>query len=178
MTTQPFAVKQQQCNVMGLILSWVVYLAGLVVLGYERHWVGGLIWLVLVPCIRWTLFRYFPSISRFLGYGRVDDKLPAKVSPAHVVVTFYSFFSCPFCPIVWQRLEALQKEMDFTLEKIDVTLKPQILVSKGISAVPVVEVGKDRLTGNATSEQLAALIESGRGLELELARTSEPLGVA
>jgi hypothetical protein len=172
MTTQPFAVKQQQCNVMGLILSWVVYLAGLVVLGYERHWVGGLFWLVLVPCVRLTLFRYFPSISRFLGYGRVDDKLPAKVSPAHVAVTF------PFCPIVWQRLEALQKEMDFTLEKIDVTLKPQILVSKGISAVPVVEVGKDRLTGNATSEQLAALIERGLELELELARTSEPLGVA
>jgi hypothetical protein len=51
-------------------------------------------------------------------------------------------------------------------------------VSKGISAVPVVEVGKDRLTGNATSEQLAALIERGLELELELARTSEPLGVA
>jgi CBS domain-containing protein len=62
---------------------------------------------------------------------------------------------------VLQRLEALQREMDFTLEKIDVTLKPQILVSKGISAVPVVEVGNDRLVGNATSEQLAELIGLG-----------------
>jgi len=171
-TTRFIAVKQQQCNVMGLIFSWAVYLGGLAVLGYERHWVGGLLWLVLVPCIRWALFHYFPSISRFLGYGRVDDKLPAKVSRAHVLVTFYSFFSCPFCPIVWQRLGALQKEMDFTLEKIDVTFKPHILVSKGISAVPVVEVGKDRLTGNATTEQLAALIGLG------LAGTSEPVKVA
>jgi thiol-disulfide isomerase/thioredoxin len=173
MSTQPIAVKQQQCNVMGLILSWVGYLAGLVVFGYERHWVAGLVWLLLVPCVRWILFRYFPSISRFLGYGRVDDKLPATVTQAHVVVTFYGFFSCPFCPIVWQRLEALQKEMDFTLEKIDVTFKPQILISKHIAAVPVVEVGKDRVVGNATTEQLAALIGFG------LTRTApEPFRVA
>ena len=161
MTTQRIAAKKQQCNVTGLILSWVGYLAGLAYMGYERHWVGGACWLVHVPSVRWALFRYFHSISRFLGYGRVDDQLPVKVSRAPVAVTFYSFFSCPFCPIVLQRLEALQREMDFTLEKIDVTLKPQILVSKGISAVPVVEVGNDRLVGNATSEQLAELIGLG-----------------
>jgi Glutaredoxin-like domain (DUF836) len=168
MSTQLIAAKKQQCNVMGLILSWVGYLAGLGYMGYERHWKGGLIWLVVVPCIRWVLFRYFHGVSRFLGYGRVDNKLPAQVKPARVAVTFYSFFSCPFCPIVGQRLEALQKEMDFTLERIDVTLKPQILLSKGISAVPVVEVGNDRLVGNATTEQLAILIERG------FARTFEP----
>jgi CBS domain-containing protein len=67
-----------------------------------------------------------------------------------------------------QRLEALQKEMDFTLERIDVTFKPQTLVSKGISAVPVVEVGNERLVGNATSEQLADLIALG------LAQSSTP----
>jgi hypothetical protein len=162
MTTQPFTVKKQQCNVTGLILSWVVYLVVIGFLAQERHWAGGLAWLILVPCIRWILFRYFPSISRFLGYGRVDDVLPATVSHARVAVTFYSFFSCPFCPIVWQRLEALQKEMDFTLEKIDVTLKPQILMSKGISAVPVVEVGENRLVGIATTEELADLIARAR----------------
>jgi glutaredoxin len=176
MTTQRIAAKKQQCQVMGLILSWVGYLAALAYMGYERHRVAGLIWLVVVPGIRWALFRYFPSISRFLGYGRVDDQLPAHVSRARVAVTFYSFFSCPFCPIVLQRLEALQREMDFTLEKIDVTLKPQILVSKGISAVPVVEVGNERLVGNATSEQLVELI--GLGLA-QLSETSPaPVKVA
>src|SRR5580698_6276960 len=160
--TAPYAVKQQQCSVIGLILSWVAYIAVLGYMGYERRWAGGLIWLVAVPSVRWVLFRYFPSISRFLGYGRVDDRLPEKLTQARVAVTFYSFFSCPFCPIVWLRLQALQKEMDFTLQKIDVTLKPQILMSKGISAVPVVEVGEDRLVGNATSEQLAELIGLAR----------------
>jgi hypothetical protein len=172
--------KDQQCNVSGLILSWVAYLAVLVYMGYERRWAGGLIWLIVVPSVRWALFHYFPSISRFLGYGRVDDSLPENLTRASVAVTFYSFFSCPFCPIVWQRLQALQKEMDFTLEKIDVTLKPQILMSKGISAVPVVEVGndllgKDRLVGNATTEQLAALISHARRLE---PLPSEPVEVA
>jgi hypothetical protein len=133
-------------------------MAGVVFFVYERNWSAGLLWFALVPCARWALFRYFPSVSRFLGYGRLDDRLPAKVSGSRAAVTFYSFFSCPFCPIVLQRLQALQKKMEFTLETVDVTFQPQVLARKGIFSVPVVEVGTNRLTGNATTEQLAALI--------------------
>jgi glutaredoxin len=162
LSSQPLAFKDQQCNVSGLALSWLGYLGGLVYFTYvfasEGRWIGGLLFLVIVPSARWALFRFFPSISRFLGYGRVDDRLPASVDTALVTVTFYSFFSCPFCPIVLRRLEALQEAMGFTLEKIDVTLKPQILLSKGIRSVPVVEVGGNRLVGNATTAQLAELI--------------------
>ncbi len=169
MTTSRSPFKQQQCSVPSLILSWLVYLAGLAYMGYERHWIGGLLWLVLVPSVRLVLYRCFPKISRFLGYGRVGDQFPAKLSKACVAVTFYSFFSCPFCPIVLQRLQGLQKEMEFTLQEIDVTLKPQILMSRGIFTVPVVEVGKNRLVGNATSEQLARLIGLAQPLELSKA---------
>jgi predicted rRNA methylase YqxC with S4 and FtsJ domains len=49
--------------------------------------------------------------------------------------------------------------MGFTLHRIDVTLKPQILLQKGIKSVPVVEVGQNRLVGHATTEQLVELIE-------------------
>jgi hypothetical protein len=52
--------------------------------------------------------------------------------------------------------------MNFSLEEVDITLRPGILVAKGIRAVPVVEVGDRRLDGNATSAQLADLI-SGAG---------------
>jgi hypothetical protein len=52
----------------------------------------------------------------------------------------------------------LQKQMGFTLEIFDVTLRPQMLLSKGIRSVPVVEVGDHRLVGNSTTEQLAVLI--------------------
>jgi hypothetical protein len=41
-----------------------------------------------------------------------------------------------------------------------VTLKPDLLVSKGIKALPVVEIGDTHRTGNATSEELAAFIST------------------
>ena len=109
--------KKQQCNVAGLALSWIGYPAGLGYFSYQRRWVAALLWMVGVPCLRWALFRFFPRISRFLGYGRIVDKF-APIPPPHanpraapVAVNFYSFFSCPFCPIVLARLQALQKQM-------------------------------------------------------------------
>ena len=87
-----------------------------------------------------------------------------------MAVNFYSFFSCPFCPIVLARLQALQLHMGFRLTTFDLTLKPQALMAKGIRSVPVVEVGDHRLVGNSTTEQLAALIALGRGPEPLLPR--------
>jgi glutaredoxin len=75
----------------------------------------------------------------------------------------YKAVGCPFCPIVEERLDRLEGEGGFTLRKIDVTLRPGTLAAKGIKAVPVVEAGGQRLTGNATSQQLAALVEGARG---------------
>lgn len=158
MNKQPFALKEQRCSVLGLALGWLGYFAGVLYFVYQRSWVGGSLFVVLVPCLRWALFHYFPSVSRFLGYGTVDDQVAESAGTARVAVTFYSFFSCPFCPIVLRRLEALQKVMEFTLEKIDLTLQPQMVVSKGIRSVPVVEVGGQQLIGNLTTAQLAEFI--------------------
>ena len=158
MNKKPIAFKKQQCNVLALALGWLGYFGGLIYFAYQRSWVFGALFVVLVPCVRWALFHFFPRLSRFLGYGRVDDQIPESTNTARVAVTFYSFFSCPFCPIVLRRLQALQQIMDFTLEKIDVTLKPQMVVSKGIRSVPVVEVGGKRLVGNLTTAQLAQFI--------------------
>ena len=162
MKSEPTSLKKQQCTVVGLILSWVAYPGAAGWLAYAHGWAVAGVWLVMVPIIRWMLFRHFASVSRFLGYGRITDAAPASVPHAAVLVRFYSFFSCPFCPIVLQRLLALQKEMGFTLEQVDVTRQPQLLVSKGILAVPVVEAGERRLVGNATTEQLAELIAPAR----------------
>ena len=152
------SVNNQQCSVSGLIISWAGYATGVAFFAWQRNWMAGLSWLVLVPLIRWILFRNFPSVSRFFGYGRVDDQLPSQLSATPLTVTFYSFFSCPFCPIVLRRLEALEHDMGFTLERIDISLKPEILIRKKIRSVPVVEAGGERLVGNATSEQLAVFI--------------------
>ena len=164
--------KEQQCNVVGLALGWIRYAVGMGYFTYQHQSVVALLWLAGVPGLRWALFHFFPRISRFLGYGRIADTLPSipplRVNPqtAPVAVNFYTFFSCPFCPIVLARLQALQKQMGFTLKMIDVTLKPQTLMTKGIRSVPVVEVGDHRLVGNSTTEQLAALIALGQTPEL------------
>jgi glutaredoxin len=167
-------LKEQQCSVVGLALSWIGYAAGLAYFSYQREWAFALLWLMGVPSLRWALFHFFLRISRFLGYGRIVDKFgpipPLHTDPpsAAMDVNFYSFFSCPFCPIVLARLQALQKQMGFTLKTFDVTLKPQTLMSKGIRSVPVVEVGDHRLVGNSTTEQLVGLIELGQAPELLL----------
>lgn len=160
------SVRKQECTVQSLYLSWaafaIVYLVGLVFSAYKAHWIGLLWWLVLLPCARWASLKLSRQMSKWKVYGSVDDKLPASVEKTGVEVTYYSLLGCPFCPIVKQRLEALQKEMDFMLTKIDLTLKPQLAASRGIQTVPVVEVGKERLMGNATTEQLAKLIAGAR----------------
>lgn len=63
-------------------------------------------------------------------------------------MTLYTAVGCPFCPLVKQRLLALQVQMGFELEEVDVTLKPDLLIAKGIRAVPVVEVGEQRVVGS------------------------------
>ena len=165
-------IKKQQCSFVGLALGWMGYAVGLGYFTYQRQWVAALLWMAGVAGLRWALYRSFPRISRFLGYGRIVDKLSSSSPPyadpraVPVAVNLYTFFSCPFCPIVLARLQALQKQMPFTLNVIDVTLTPQTLMRKGIRSVPVVEVGDDHLVGNSTTEQLAALIARGHAPEV------------
>ena len=160
------AVSKQQCKLTNLyssvLIFAILYLGGVAFYFYRGNWSVLLSWLVLLPCARWLSLRLSPLTSKWRGQGSVDDTLPSSVNQAHVEVAFYSHNGCPFCPIVKRRLEALQREMDFTLTKIDLTFKPQFAASKGIRSVPVVEVGKERLVGNATSEQLAQLIAAAQ----------------
>ena len=150
--------RPQQCTVSSLYASWLPYPLGFVFFAVVGNWIGGLAWMISVPCLRWAYVKLFPSLSGLKQYGSVEDKPPAHLVRAPVKVTFYSFLSCPFCPIVLARLEALQKEMGFYLEKVDVTFQPQVLANLGIRSVPVVEVGIRHLVGNATSEQLAEFV--------------------
>jgi hypothetical protein len=48
--------------------------------------------------------------------------------------------------------------MGFELKEIDVTLRPEVLIHKGIRALPVIEVGTTQWIGNATSDQLVTWI--------------------
>lgn len=155
---QLFAASNQQCSVTSLYRIGLCYAAGLLILGVLTNWIGLALWSVLVPAGKFAQIRFFPRFARFTPYGNVADSLPASVQRAPVNVTFYHALGCPFCPIVLERLQALQKQMGFTLERVDVTFKPQLLAAQGIRSVPVVSVGRNTLVGNATSAQLASLI--------------------
>jgi glutaredoxin len=149
---------KQQCFLAMIYFSWAIYLGGAVYLLHSSRWAIAIAWLLLAPVAQWAYLRSFPKISRAMGYGSLTDTVPRSVAPAPVLVTLYTALGCPFCPIVEQRLEALRSRMNFSLEKVDITLKPHLIAAKNIRAVPVVEVGDETFAGNATSEQLAAMI--------------------
>jgi len=151
---------KQQCYMAMIYLNWIVLAGGVGFFIFRGFYVLALVWLALVPIAIWAYIRVFPSISQLMGYGRIADQ-PAQTS-THVPtkVTLYTALGCPFCPVVKRRLMTLREQMNFSLEEVDVTLKPGVLIAKGIRAVPVIEAGNRRLAGNATSEQLAELISS------------------
>jgi len=149
---------KQQCYMAVIYLNWIVLAAGLGFFVVKGHYGLGLLWVVLIPLAMWAYIRIFPSISQHMGYGRIDDQPARNHAHAPTKVTLYTALGCPFCPVVKRRLMALRETMEFSLEEIDLTLKPGVLMDKGIRAVPVVEVGGRILTGNATSKQLAEMI--------------------
>ena len=151
---------KQQCPMVWIYFSWVLYLAGLAFFGLQRDYLSALTWLVVLPLGLWAYVRVFPTISQYLGYGRIDDQPAILLDRTPARVTLYTALGCPFCPVVKRRLLDLQAQMGFDLEVVDVTLKPDLLLAKGIRAVPVVEAGDERLVGHATSQQLSDLIRS------------------
>jgi glutaredoxin len=149
---------KQQCPVAFVYGSWLILAAGFMYNFIRGDYVQAVFFVCFVALFLWLYVRFFPAASRFLGYGSVED-IPAKeVKYTDTDVLFYTGIGCPFCPIVKKRLEELKLKMGFRLTEIDVTLKPGLLISKGIRALPVVEVGGSQLIGNATSEHLAAFI--------------------
>ena len=157
------AAIKQQCALrrlyVALVIFGFIYAGGVVFFALKNSWLALFLWLVLLPSARWVSLRLSRFTSKGKAPGPVAGHLPSGVvSKAPVEVAFYFHNGCPFCPIVKGRLEALQTQMNFTLTKVDLTFRPHVAASRGIQSVPVVEVGKERLFGNSTMEQLAQLI--------------------
>jgi len=149
---------KQQCYLVAIYLNWVILAGGMAYLLYRGFYGMALAWLVLVPLGMRMYVRVFPSISQAMGYGKVEDRPAHDFGQPPATVTLYTALGCPFCPIVKDRLNALRKQENFTIEEVDVTLRPGILAANNIRAVPVVEAAGRRINGNATSEELANLI--------------------
>lgn len=150
--------SNQSCTVRSLYRVWLAYAAGIVVFATGASWIALALWATVVPIAKWLQIRFYPRLSPLFGYGLVDDDRRVAAQRSLVEVTLYQALGCPFCPIVLSRLQALQKDMGFSLRLVNVTLQPRLLAARGIKSVPAVLVGDRCLVGNATSRQLAELI--------------------
>lgn len=151
---------EQRCYLVNVWFSWV----GLALLAAAVWWRAGVIAAVFVVAAgslaQVFYIKWFPRVSRFMGYGSVADTPAPRLAETPVIgpVTLYTANLCPFCPIVRRRLADLQKRMNFDVRVIDVTMRPDVIRAKGLRSVPVVECAGRMLTGNATSQQLAAFL--------------------
>ena len=155
---------EQRCHLAMVWLTWLglPLLAALV--GLRSGVVAGVAVLAVgvvaqVLCVRW-----FPHISRSMGYGSVADSAAAALPTGGTLsgVTLYTASVCPFCPIIRRRLAELQRQSGFKIREIDVTFRPEIVRAKGLRSVPVLEVNGQVLVGNATSEQIVEFLERAR----------------
>ncbi len=161
---------EQRCALVNVWLAWLgIPLVAMLVgwrVALRAGWLPGILVAVLTVGLGvWfqvVYIRSFPRVSRFLGYGGVED-VAASSMPSSAVplprVMFYTASACPFCPLVRDRLAGLQKTLGFEMEEVDVTFRPDLIRAKGLRSVPVVEAGAEILVGNATSQQLAAFLQ-------------------
>lgn len=154
---------KQQCPLFFVVLAWAMYFGGMGFFFLSSQWLMLGSWIVVAPVAMWAYIRWFPKLSRFMGYGRLDDRQAPALTPApRARVTLYTAVGCPFCPIVEKRVRALQSQLGFELKHVDVTARPDILIRKGIWAVPVVEANGRTLVGHSTTRDLVALITGPR----------------
>jgi glutaredoxin len=149
---------RQQCYIASIYGSWFFVIAIFIFYVSRGHYLEAILLPFLIAYFLWLYVKYFPRLSQVMGYGSVDDQAAENVRPSEAKVYFYSGVGCPFCPLVKRRLTELQQRIGFTLVENDVTLKPDVLITKGIRALPVIEIGNARWVGNATSQQLAQFI--------------------
>jgi len=156
----------QRCHLVAIWLTWL----GLPLLALLAGLRGGLVAAAAVLAagvVGQVLYvRWFPYLSRWVGYGSVADTPAPRdcvaIPPLHV--TLYTASVCPFCPIIKRRLADLQRRSRFEVEEIDVTFRPEIIRAKGLRSVPVLEAGGHLLVGNATSARIAEFLGAGAGI--------------
>ncbi len=156
---------KQECPLPFVWLTWLGLPGLALILGLSQGWLAAVLVLLVGVIAQIAYIRWFPRMSRWMGYGSVDD-VPAEhvLSTTAPKVTLYTANVCPFCPIVRRRLLELKQQISFELDEVDVTFQPQIVLQKGLRSVPVIEAGGRFLVGNATSAQVAAfLTEAAQG---------------
>lgn len=153
---------EQRCHLSMVWLTWFGLPLLAAVIGVRIGAAAGLAVLAVGVIGQLLYVRWFPHISRALGYGSVTDTPTAAVATGGTVpeVTFYTANVCPFCPIIRRRLAELQQQSRLRFREIDVTFRPDLVRAKGLRSVPVLEARGQFLVGNATSAQIMEFLAS------------------
>ena len=155
---------EQRCHLAFVWLTWVGVPLLAVVVGIRAGVLAAVVTLAVGIIAQILYLRWFPHLSRWMGYGSVADTSAANMPTGAPLppVTLYTANVCPFCPIIRQRLADLQRQHPFKVEEIDVTFRPEVIRAKGLRSVPVLEANGRLLVGNATSAQIAEFLRSGQ----------------
>jgi glutaredoxin len=156
---------EQRCHLSMVWLTWLGLPLLAIVVGLRVGAAVGLATLGIGIVAQTLYVRWFPHLSRWMGYGSVADT-PADaasfVAPLPRV-TLYTANVCPFCPILRRRLTELQRQTPFELEEVDVTFRPEIVRAKGLHSVPVLEANGHLLVGNRTSSEIMEFLRATSG---------------
>ncbi len=153
---------QQRCHLAMVWLTWLGLPLLAILIGRRAGPLAGVVVLAVGVVAQVAYVRWFPHLSRWLGYGSVADTPaePAALAAPLPRVTLYTASVCPFCPILRRRLTELQRQIRFDVEEVDVTFRPEIVQAKGLRSVPVLEANGRLLVGNATSAQIAGFLRT------------------
>ncbi len=156
---------KQQCYLAMVWLTWLGIPLLAVLVALRAGIVAAVVVLAVTVLAQILYVRWFPRISRSMGYGSVADTPAAAMAIATVLpdVTFYTASVCPFCPIVRRRLAELHRNNRFEVKEVDVTFRPEIVRAKGLRSVPVLEANGRLLVGNATSAEIVEFLEAASG---------------
>ena len=151
---------KQECNLGMVWITWLGLPSISIIMGIIQGWFVAVFILIVGVFAQIGYIKVFPKISRLLGYGCVED---VTTDSAHKIiipskVILYTANVCPFCPIIRQRLIELQKDIEFQLDEVDITFKPNLIKGKGFRSVPVIEKDGEYWIGNATSAQLISFL--------------------
>jgi glutaredoxin len=153
---------QQRCHLAAVWLTWLGLPLLAILIGLRAGVIAGVAVLAVGVVAQVAYVRWFPRMSKWMGYGSVADTPaePASLTAPLPHVTLYTASVCPFCPIIRRRLAELQQHSRFDVEEVDVTFRPEIVRAKGLRSVPVLEANGRLLVGNATSAQIVEFLRA------------------
>ena len=156
---------EQRCHLSMVWLTWLGLPLLAVVVGLRAGLVAALLVFAIGVLAQVLYVRWFPYLSGWMGYGSVQDTPAgsAAIEAPLPKVTLYTASACPFCPIIRRRLADLQRHTPFEVEEVDVTFRPEIILTKRLRSVPVLETNGRLLVGNATSAQIVEFLRSSPG---------------